>query len=832
MFPGKQRLGGRAYSVVRFLVRLLAVVLILVMGAFVFLRLYGVPGPLLREVVRRFNASGIPVDVASVRLTFRGWSATDVRYYSRHPDDLKPIIHSDEVLFKRVILPGSSSADGVVFDVAARGIVLTPSAEWGVEFPPESALGIIDSAQVSVSFLPERIRLSNGTLNWKGIDFHVEGDFLRKAPMKKPPDVKEPDVPSEAPALVTADQIRKVERWLKSLQLNGTAEADIKFTVDAGRFSRSKLVCTSLINDFVFRDVAFSRAETAFEYAYPEANLKQASLFKDNQQFRIEGNYALDTQLANVSVSNRILSRRMLLLLPQRVLNLLTGIRLGFTTMPTGDLSFGPAVPAELLNRVSGTLSVHNARYGNLEIEALSGRVRREGHRLECDGLKGTVGGQEDRKDETGSCMVGGNVEGSMFWDSAAHEYGVEAEGSIDPNLLVESLSFSRVATNVIRGFRFKEQPPHVYIDLGQNYSRRNTFFINVQASAFDVFVRDVPFTSVNTTVAYKQKVVKIDPVTANQGTEYIRGSAVLDYNEGLASFDAMSSVSPEALEDVIYPRVDLFGNKIKTAGKTKITARGCVDWRRMQATDFEAEVEIGQCRIPAGLLDGLNATVTGRGPEIRLRDAVFNICDGRGSGDFSVRVDPLRKGFPYTLDTSLSEVDFRKYVQFFLPDEDLSISGNMSGEARIESDFSKDFFKTANGSGSGYVIDGQLADLPLFRGFSKVMRKVIPSFSIFSINDLSGNFEIKEGVFYSDNAYFDGSILSAKGQGSYSVESGFDAYFQAQVFSENRMSKVLRFITDPFFKLFELKLEGSLADPSWKVDKFSIKFGGDASPD
>jgi hypothetical protein len=735
------------------------------------------------------------------------------------------------VLFKRVILPGGSYSDQIVFDVAAKGVVFTPSAEWGIEFPPESALGTIDSAQVSISFLPDRIRLSNGTLSWKGIDFHVEGDFLKQAPAGIPPEVKEPDVPSASPVLITAEKMHKVEHWLRSLKLNGAAEADIRFTVDAARFADSTLICTSQIDDFVFRDVAFSRAEAAFEYVYPGAMLKHASLLKDNQEFRVEGSYALDTQLADVSLSNRILSRRMLLLLPQRWLDLLTAAGLGFKTLPAAELSFGPAVPGELLNRVSGSFDVRNARYGSLEIEALSGRVKREGSRLECEGLKGAVAGQPDRKDEMGSCMIGGKVEGSMFWDSAAHEYGVEAEGSIDPNLLVESLSFSRIATNVIRGFRFKEHPPYLHIDLGQIYSRKNTFFIDVQGSALDLFVRDLPFSSVSTSVFYKQKVVKIDPVAANQGGAYIRGSAVLDYNDGLATFDAMSTVSPDVLEDVIYPRVNLFGNKIIPAGKTKIIARGCVDWRQMQATDFEAEVEVEQCRVAAGLLQDLNTTVTGKGPEIQVRNAVFNICGGQGSGELTVRIDPRREGFPYTLDVALSEVDFQKYLQFFLPDQELSTSGNMTGEAHVESDFSKEFFKTANGRGSGYVIDGQLADLPLFRGFSKVMRKVIPSFSVFSINDLSGSFEIKDGVFYSDNAYFDGSILSAKGQGSYSVDAGFDAYVQAQVFSENRMSKVLRFITDPFFKLLELKLEGPLADPSWRIDKLSVKFGKNSSP-
>jgi hypothetical protein len=763
-------------------------------------------------------------------LTFRGWRAADVHYYSRHPDDLKPIIHADEVLFKRVILPDRTSSDRFVFDVEAKGIVLTPSAEWGVEVPPDSALGIVDSAQVSVSFLPDRIRLSDGTLNWVGVGFDVEGDFLKKAPAQVSPEVKDTDEQAAAPVLVSAETIQKIELWLKSLELNGTAEADIRFLIDSGHFADSTLVCSSLINDFVFREVAFSRAEIVLEYASSQVLLKQVSLLKDNQLFRVEGSYALDTKLAQVSVTNQILSKRLMLLLPQRFLSLLTGIELGFETLPSTELSFGPAVPGELLNRVSGSFSVRNAHYRNLEIESLSGHVRRENHRLECDELQGVVGGQEYRRDEVGSCMVGGKVEGKMFWDAAAHEYGVQAEGNIDPNLLIEPLSFNRIATNVIRGIRFKEQPPNVQLELGQNYSRRNTFFINIQGSAADVLVRDVPFSSINTSVSYKEKVLEIDPVIAKQGADLLKGSATLDFTDGIATFDAAGSIPPEALENVIYPRINLFGNKINFGGRTEITARGCVDWRHMQATDFEAQVEAEYCRIPIGLLDGFTAKVTGKGPEIMVRDAEFAICGGQGSGDLSVRLNPKKKQFPCTFDVAVSNVDFRKYLLFFQPDENFRISGNFHGEAHLESDFSRNFFEVANGRGMISVKDGQLADLPLFRGFSNVMRKVIPSFSIFSINDLSGNFEIREGVIYSENAYFDGSLLSAKGQGSYAVDSGFDAYFQAQVFSENAVTKVLRFITDPFFKLLELKLEGPLSDPSWHIDKLSIKFGGKSS--
>ena len=323
-----------------------------------------------------------------------------------------------------------------------------------------------------------------------------------------------------------------------------------------------------------------------------------------------------------------------------------------------------------------------------------------------------------------------------------------------------------------------------------------------------------------------------MDRIVANQGNDFFKGSVSLDFRNALAAFDAVSSISPEAMEDVIYPPANLFGNKIKFAGETMVIARGCVDWRDMRATDFEARLEAEHGTVPVGLIDNLTTTVTGKGPDIRIQDATFSMYGGQGSGDLSFRLDPHGQGIPYTLDVALSNVGFRKCLQFFRPDDDLAVSGNLSADAQIESDFARDFFEVTNGRGKVDVTDGQLADLPLFRGFSRLMRKIIPSFSVFSINSLSGDFEIKNGLFSSENAYFEGDLLSAKGQGSYSGYSGFDAYIQAQIFSANPVSKVLRVITDPFFKLLEFKLEGPLSDPSWHLDNFSAASDGKSTVD
>jgi len=140
--------------------------------------------------------------------------------------------------------------------------------------------------------------------------------------------------------------------------------------------------------------------------------------------------------------------------------------------------------------------------------------------------------------------------------------------------------------------------------------------------------------------------------------------------------------------------------------------------------------------------------------------------------------------------------------------------------------DFSRSFSETSSGSGDVLIKSGRLNDLPLFGGFSRLLRKVIPSFSVFSITSLRGSFVLKDGTIKTEDAYFDGDLISAKGRGSYSPMDGFDAHVQVQLLGDNQISKIFRVITDPFLKLLELKLEGTLKDPVWRLETLD-KFEG-----
>jgi len=813
-----RRFAKGLYQATRIFVWLLSVSSALAGVLFIFLRVYGVPGPLLQEAMRRVNAAGIPVEVDGITLTLHGWRADHVRYYSANPDDLEPLFLAQQVFFSARNSKRKDTADSDAWsmDVKAVGVGVNLSVEWGVAIPGDSPSRQVEQIEVSLEFLPDRILLSSGKMDWLGSRFNVEGTILKKggsAPARKQETL--------SPVYITEQHFQAFEDKLKLLSLPNGATVDIAFSIDTADYSASWVDFAVNAEEVEFRGGGFSKAEIAGSYSYPTIQIERAGLFQGKQSIQLSGEYNTDSKNVKGSLYNSITSNQPLLLLPGWIHDLLAKAGLRIDQLPRLEVDFGPAKPKDVLNHLSGVFSIRGVGYQGLEIEALRGRVKRENNRLEFTDLQGSALGQEERAAETGSAMHGGSAEGTVFWDGNTREFGVEADINFDPNLLVQALSSVKTATNVIHRFSFKGLPPQGHVSLGANIDDWSTFYIDIQALANDAVFQGVEFSSMNVVQTYRYGKLNLDPVVAMQGIEFIKGSALIDFRGSTVAFDALSSMDPADLEDLIYPGINLFGNHIVAGGDIRIVAHGVFDWGSMQQTDFSAKVEAEQLRIPIAALDRFTAKVVGDGSVITVKNAKFGLYGGEGEGEFSFAWTPPRKELPYKTDLTFSNVDFYPCMAFFCTDNPVKISGKMAGNAHVEAALSTNFFSTANGTGFVRVDDGQLADLPLFQGFSRLMRKVFPAFNVFSITSLRGNFTIVDGVVSSEDAYFDGDILSAKGKGSYVPASGFDVRIQAQVLSEGKISKVVRAITDPLMKLLELKLEGPLSDPSWELEKF-----------
>lgn len=815
---------ARTYRIVRIFVRLIVVLVMLGLIAFIYLRLQGVPGPMLREVMHRANEAGVPVEVESIILTLRGWRADHVRYYSSHPDDLEPIFKARTVFFSMQRHDGRRPrSEGVNIEVKALGVGMTPSVEWGVGIPEGSGSRHVEQIEAVLSFRSDRMVLSEGRMEWLGSLFNVNGTILkRKGAVRPPPSSAQPPVQQDTvlPVLVTSEQFKKLEDRLKMLSLPSGATVDLDFEVDVANYAASWVNFTAQADDLAFRNVGFTKAEIVGSYAYPAFRLERAALFQDKQSLQLDGEYDFGSKQIKGSLYNSITSTRLLLLAPAKLLEFLTKIELQLGYLPRLEINFGPALANDLPNHISGVFSVRDVNYQDIEIESLRGQLKRSNNRVELTRLQATVSGQESRSDELGSAMQGGTAEGEVFWDQNTREFGVKADLGLDPNLLVRPLSPVKIATTVIQYFSFKNQAPRGHLELGAMVDDWSSFYIEIQAVGNDVAFRGVECSSINATAAYRHGKLKLDPIAVVRDADFAKGAVELDFRNDTVFFDAQSSLNPAALEDMIYPELNLFGEKIKAGGKVRLSARGMLDWGSMEQTDFSATVRAEKLQIPVGIAKNFQAEVVGDGPLLSIQKSEFTLYEGEGTGGFLIRLDPAKQTMPYEFDASFKKVDFKQFVQFYST-EDPHVSGMLSGHAHIEADMSTNFFSTANGSARVQVDDGQLADLPFFKGFTKMVRVVIPSFNAFSITSLSGDLTISNGVISTEDVVFNGDIISASGRGSYHAESGFDAKVQTHILSSGGISKVVRLITDPLMKFFEMKLTGPLSDPSWRLEKF-----------
>jgi hypothetical protein len=356
---------------------------------------------------------------------------------------------------------------------------------------------------------------------------------------------------------------------------------------------------------------------------------------------------------------------------------------------------------------------------------------------------------------------------------------------------------------------------------MGSNVTDWSDFHLKINMLATDLRYRGVPCSSMNGVASYSGGVLRLDPMVIMEGSRYLKGSASLDFYSNLAEFDAETTMNPGLIEDMILPQADLFDGSLHVDGEVYIDGSGRVDWASMQSTDFAVEVSAERFALPVAASGDFKALVTCNGTDLAVSDAKFSLYGGEAEASLSVRVDPSAGSMPYDLEISARDSDLARCMQFLQKGKESEVAGTFRGSASIQADLATNFFSSANGTARLKIRKGQLADLPLMRGFSRLMRKVLPGFSIFTITSLSGDYTITEGVVSSENTHFGGDIISASARGKYSSAEGFDAYVQAELLSSSGLTKVVRVLTDPLMKFLEIKLEGSFEDPSWRLEKF-----------
>jgi len=817
-------LADGSYFHCRRFVRFFSSFLTLILLAFLFLRIFGIPTFLLDEILRRMNDRGIPVEVDRVLLTLNGWRAENVRYYSKNPDDFTPLLQANEMLLKIENRHSvRSSGTNWHLDLKTPHIQIAPSLSWKLEIPEKSKALEVENISLALVLKPNALDFTTAKFNYLGLRFHLKGTINGLAQEKpaKPPEESKEGIFEKPTIQIQYDQIAK---QLEALLLPQGGDLDLQFLVDLSDSEKNTLTCHFQALEPEIKGVVFQKAIAELHYAHSICHLTQARLVRDEGSLFLQGEYFLNQSKLWCALENTITSKELLDGLPASIKKLMDQQGLSFTELPKCTLKTETATPKELLQNLSGSFSMPDLKYKNLVVQSLQGELLfNEGYLL-LKNLRAQVISQPEEASKTGSSMKGGWVNGSVFWDHPNRCFGVQAKGRMDPNLLLQPLAPVHIATEIIQMFQLKADAPEIQIALGAKIDDWKTFFLNIQAEATNLSFRSVPFDTLSVDVDYKKKLLSIHALHARRKDQKMAGTVSLDFATDTAQFDVKGIWPPRELEQLIYPNLQLFGKHIQFLGDAHLKAKGIFDWGHMQKTDFSGEIVSRKILLPFAELTHFSSEIYGKGSVISLENTRFGCFGGKGGGSFSLIWEPGKEKLPYELTLSFMGVNFHDYIAFTSKNSGAKISGTLSGNINVHADFSTNFFAKATGLGFIRVENGQLTDLPFFKEFSHLMRKLIPSFKIFTIKSLRGSFFIEEGKILTKDAHFGGDLISAKGMGSYAPKEGFDATIQVKLMNESRISKILQTITNPVTKLLTLRLTGSLGDPSWSLDKFGRK--------
>ncbi|MBN2684029.1 MAG: hypothetical protein JXR40_02005 [Pontiellaceae bacterium] len=801
-----------ARKVGRFIGRLIGILIILFLSSIIYLNVIGVPHFLLKIALNKLRASGVYLDVGRVTLTLQGWEASHLRYYSEE-DGLEPVLSAETVYFRRDKFAEAGALKR--YTIEGKGLNLLLPESLCVGIPKESQLYEMDSIQFVLGVSPKEIAVKNASMNWMGANVRFKGS-LRNLDQKKP------SKPIEwLPVIISPEQYAEIERWIDTVQYDESATLDVGFLIDYAESASSYLRASVSANDVQVREVSFDQVEIAAAYEDDTLSLERASFTDGDQSLELVAQYDVTSGGLEGELKNRIQNKALFSLVPASIMNELKQNDIQLIGVPLFDIKLEPAPPGKnRFSQLSGIFALEGLTVGDLELASIAGEAAWDGSRLKLTELQSQVVSQEHRSEETGSCMRGGAIKGKLAWDSRNHRVEIAGEAECDPNLFHQVLSVSHIAQDVIADFKFMQRPPKGTFEVNFCYDDWHTFELDLQVSAEELTYLGVPLSSLDSSTIYKDGVLDVESVLAKQGIKYLKGQAVLDYDKSVVSFDGVSTMAPAAVEDLTFHSLELFGHQIEVSGDADIAARGRIDWGTMRTTDFEAEIKMSGVKTPAMMFDSLTSKLVGKGPVIDVKDAVFSGHGGTGAGSMSVLVNPPADQLPYKLDIQLDSIDLDSWLKFLdLVSDGTEGNGDVYGWLKADADLKKPFMESASGEGRIDIKNGRLTDLPLFNGLSKVVRLVFPSFKMLSINRANADFTMNEGVIHSDNAYFDGDVLSAKGSGDYSVEDGFDMEVQVQLLNDNKLFVIIRLVTDPVLGLLELKLGGTFSDPTWKVN-------------
>lgn len=789
---------------------------LLILLALFHLLAIGLPNSLSRKITTRIEKKGIPLHVESISLSLRrGWVLHNPRVYSNSPDNLEPVLETDK-LYLSILPERWTDLPETTWRISISGQDIKFAPEYLSENAPPDFPRTVRQLQTSFEIDQNGLQLDHAELQLTNLLIRVSGQiaFPNKTKQGSSSSLEKP---SPAPSLKTDlfqdfGKIRIPEAFTK-VSFGTAPEINLQFNIPKEGIQKASAQVTFFDSDIRWKDNCYEQIGGSISFEKQKLSVDSLKITAyDGAALSIFGQWDIPTRNARINLSNSLPAKDLLALLPEKLTRKLdqTGIQ------PFGkiecDVVAGPAEPEKLIEQINLHMHSMRLRRDEVTLSPLSFDLTRNGHQLIINNVKALANGE--------------SVTGNFIIDLNSKAWNASAKGRVQPKLINPVLHES--AQDWINRFDFTNRPPNITVDLSKG-EKDGTFRMETAVSGNSFSCAGLPFNDIKMTLVYTNRTFSLAPLHITRDGRSFNGTVKLDFQKKLAFFEASTSFRPPVIAHIIAPDYPTVLTNFTFSGALDCKASGRIDYSG--GTDHAAS---GTIRAESVSAKNLTAKSFSSRVEARKNQLIFSNTsaelfngNAEGSAVFDLRFNDQQA--PYRIDVDLTRLNLNQLAQHFSTNSLGQTKGVISATVNIAADASTDFWDSATGHGEVEIEDGQLKDLPVLGGFSKLIRTTLPGFSLFSLTTLYSKYELHDGMFHTDNLELGGTLLSATAHGTYSPKTGLNFIVQAEPLRQTRdekkwymlhlwAAKALKEGTAPLFRLLEFELKGPISNPKWRL--------------
>lgn len=428
---------------------------------------------------------------------------------------------------------------------------------------------------------------------------------------------------------------------------------------------------------------------------------------------------------------------------------------------------------------------------------------------------------------------MAGTIRGRLVYEAEADKLSGALALRVDPHALVpvlRELEWKHLVYH-IGFFDFGATPPDIELEFENIFGVPTGFELSgtirfreceykgveLLRGDADITVRSLDFVDV---------AVTFDPLLLVRPEGIAQVSLTVNSSEETVAFRGRTTIDPKAALGMIGVLTnEEFQSVFTFHEKVTVEAEGTAWYAYPGDADFTARIRGRQVQIWRMMLDEVAMEMIMQGGTNRLNNVVGTAYGGNlvGWAEFIVPfTDDTNTA--YTICCELVEADFARVVKALGGEQGGDYRGWFAANIAIGGVMGAANVETIRGRGEIVVDSGRIFTLPIFGGLSTTMTKIIPGLDfVLRQGAASAEFVVEEGKIHADKVLIEGDVLSLLGRGDYYLDDNLDFDIQLTLMKEGHLlQRLIRVLTYPISKLFEFRLQGTLAAPEWKPVHFS----------